>query len=71
MSTHRDFIIHMVFRPNGIRCSSSSFYHLVSMALPLSGYSRTIPDCPFTDPDGIRLEVTNYRQERRERHDNW
>jgi len=25
----------------------------------------------FTDPDGIRLEVTNYRQERRDRHDNW
>lgn len=25
----------------------------------------------FTDPDGIRLEVTNYRQERRERHNNW
>jgi glyoxylase I family protein len=25
----------------------------------------------FTDPDGIRLEVTNYRQERRERHDTW
>ena len=25
----------------------------------------------FTDPDGIRLEVTNYRMERRERHDNW
>ena len=25
----------------------------------------------FTDPDGIRLEVTNYRQERRERHDSW
>jgi len=25
----------------------------------------------FDDPDGIRLEVTNYRQERRERHDNW
>lgn len=24
-----------------------------------------------TDPDGIRLEVTNYRQERRERHDRW
>ena len=23
----------------------------------------------FTDPDGIRLEVTNYRQERRDRHD--
>jgi catechol 2,3-dioxygenase-like lactoylglutathione lyase family enzyme len=25
----------------------------------------------FTDPDGIRLEVTNYRQERRERFENW
>ena len=25
----------------------------------------------LTDPDGIRLEITNYRQERRERHDNW
>jgi len=25
----------------------------------------------FTDPDGIRLEVTNYRMERRERHDDW
>lgn len=24
-----------------------------------------------SDPDGIRLEVTNYRQERRERHDRW
>jgi len=25
----------------------------------------------FCDPDGLRLEVTNYRLERRERHDNW
>jgi len=25
----------------------------------------------FTDPDGICLEVTNYRLERRERHDSW
>jgi catechol 2,3-dioxygenase-like lactoylglutathione lyase family enzyme len=25
----------------------------------------------FTDPDGIRLEITNYRQERRERYENW
>lgn len=25
----------------------------------------------FTDPDGIRLEVTNYRLERRKRHDSW
>jgi catechol 2,3-dioxygenase-like lactoylglutathione lyase family enzyme len=25
----------------------------------------------FTAPDGLRLEITNYRQERRERHDHW
>jgi glyoxylase I family protein len=25
----------------------------------------------FSDPDGIRLEITNYRLERRQRHDNW
>jgi glyoxylase I family protein len=25
----------------------------------------------FSDPDGIRLEITNYRQQRRSRHDNW
>jgi glyoxylase I family protein len=25
----------------------------------------------FEDPDGIRLEVTNYRAERRKRHDDW
>ncbi|HEY6895930.1 MAG TPA: VOC family protein [Rhodocyclaceae bacterium] len=25
----------------------------------------------FNDPDGVRLEVTNYRQERRDRHDKW
>ena len=25
----------------------------------------------FSDPDGIRLEITNYRQERRKRHDEW
>ncbi|MET0543178.1 MAG: VOC family protein [Variovorax sp.] len=25
----------------------------------------------FSDPDGIRLEITNYRQARRDRHDHW
>jgi catechol 2,3-dioxygenase-like lactoylglutathione lyase family enzyme len=25
----------------------------------------------FEDPDGLRLEITNYRQERRDRHDRW
>ena len=25
----------------------------------------------FSDPDGIRLEITNYRQERRKRFEKW
>jgi glyoxylase I family protein len=25
----------------------------------------------LADPDGLRLEITNYRQERRQRYDNW
>jgi len=25
----------------------------------------------FSDPDGMRLEITNYRRERRQRHDHW
>jgi len=25
----------------------------------------------LSDPDGVRLEITNYRQERRQRHDDW
>lgn len=39
-----------------------------------AGHSEYAPDywaTFFTDPDGIRLEITNYRQERRDRHDNW
>ena len=27
--------------------------------------------CFFSDPDGIRLEITNYRSERRQHHDRW
>lgn len=37
-------------------------------------YPQYAPDYFATfleDPDGIRVEVTNYRQERRERHDRW
>jgi len=35
------------------------------------GYASDYWPVFFADPDGIRLEVTHYRQERRERHDNW
>ena len=43
-------------------------------ATPARQYPEYSPDywaTFFTDPDGIRLEVTNYRQERRSRHDAW
>lgn len=35
------------------------------------GYAPDYYALFLDDPDGIRLEVTNYRQERRERHDHW
>lgn len=43
-------------------------------ATPAQLYPQYAPDywaTFFTDPDGIRLELTNYRQERRDRHDHW
>jgi len=47
--------------------------HGISVSEPKS-YPEYAPDyfaVYFSDPDGIRLEITNYRQERRHRHDNW
>ena len=35
------------------------------------GYASDYWATFFRDPDGVRLEVTNYRQERRDRHDAW
>lgn len=43
-------------------------------ATPAAVYTDYAPDYHatfFRDPDGIRLEISNYRQERRERHDRW
>jgi catechol 2,3-dioxygenase-like lactoylglutathione lyase family enzyme len=43
-------------------------------ASPAQPYPEYAPDYHatfLTDPDGIRLEITNYREERRERHDRW
>ena len=43
-------------------------------ATPAALHDQYAPDywaTFFTDPDDIRLEVTNYRAERRERHDKW
>lgn len=46
----------------GVDCSEPSLYPQYA-----PDYFATF----VTDPDGIRVEVTNYRQERRERHDRW
>ena len=43
-------------------------------ASPPKLYPEYAPDYHatfFQDPDGLRLEVSNYRTERRQRHDNW
>ena len=65
-----------------LRVDSTAEVHAVAERLRSAGidaseaklYPQYAPDYTatfFTDPDGIRLEVTNYRQERRDRHDNW
>lgn len=49
-------------RSQGIQASEAKRYPQYA-----PDYSATF----FEDPDGIRLEVTNYRDERRQRHDHW
>lgn len=46
----------------GVACSSPQLY---------PEYAPDYYAIFFSDPDGIRLEVTNYRQERRKRCDDW
>jgi glyoxylase I family protein len=65
-----------------LRVDSTAEVHAVAEQLRSAGidatearlYPQYAPDYTatfFSDPDGIRLEITNYRQERRERHDKW
>lgn len=65
-----------------LRVESIAEVHAVAAQLQQAGIAATdaklypdyAPDYTatfFTDPDGVRLEVTNYRQERRDRHDHW
>jgi glyoxylase I family protein len=64
------------------RVASEADVRAVAAALQAHGVAATEPALHtdyapdywatyFTDPDGVRLEVTNYRQERQERHDHW
>jgi catechol 2,3-dioxygenase-like lactoylglutathione lyase family enzyme len=50
------------FTEDGVTCSSPHLY---------PEYAPDYYAIFFSDPDGIRLEVTNYRQERRKRFDDW
>ena len=43
----------------------------VNQPKPYPEYAADYFSVYFSDPDGLRLEVTNYRLERRQRHDNW
>jgi catechol 2,3-dioxygenase-like lactoylglutathione lyase family enzyme len=43
----------------------------VSAPCPYPEYAPDYFACFFSDPDGVRLEITNYRAERRHRHDHW
>jgi hypothetical protein len=50
------------FREAGVVCSDPQLY---------PEYAPDYYAIFFSDPDGIRLEVTNYRDERRERFEKW
>jgi glyoxylase I family protein len=65
-----------------LRVDTAGDVHAVADELRAAGIAATeakfypeyAPDYVATfleDPDGIRLEITNYRQERRDRHDGW
>ncbi len=68
---------HFCFRVNSADEVKAVAVQLLGVGISASEakiYPQYAPDywaTFFTDPDGICLEVTNYRLERRERHDNW
>jgi glyoxylase I family protein len=69
---------HLCFRVDSIADVVSVAKSLRDAGIEASEPTKLYQDYPpdywatfFTGPDGIRLEVGNYRQERRERHDTW
>lgn len=68
---------HLCLRVNSIEDVQSAAQRLEQSgirATPAQLYPDYAPDYAatfFEDPDGLRLEITNYRAERRERHDRW
>ena len=65
---------HLCLRVDGaedVKCVAAELNARGIAASPARLYPEYAPDYVatfLTDPDGIRLEVTNYRAERRERH---
>lgn len=79
-STHDSYspgLHHLCLRVNSAEEVAEVALRLRSLGIDASEaqlYPEYAPDywaTFFKDPDGIRLEVTNFRQERRDRHDNW
>ena len=68
---------HFCFRVEDASAVDRVAKHLVASgveASPPQLYPEYAPDYYatfFADPDGLRLEVTNFRAERRERHARW
>lgn len=68
---------HLCFRVENEAAVREAADRLKANKIPVSEpllYSEYAPDyfaVFFSDPDGVRLEITNYREERRQRHDNW
>jgi glyoxylase I family protein len=57
-----------------VRATAEALCALGLDATAAKTYPEYAPDYVatfVTDPDGIRLEITNYREERRWRHDRW
>jgi len=68
---------HICLRVEGEQEVKDTAKKLKELNIPVTEpkrYSEYAPDyfaVFFTDPDGVQLEITNYRQERRQKHDNW
>jgi glyoxylase I family protein len=68
---------HFCFRVEDARAIDAIAQRFEALGVECSApqlYPEYAPDyCAifFSDPDGIRLEVTNFRQERRKRYDDW
>ena len=68
---------HLCFRVERAEDVKEAARMLAGVNVPI-GEPRLYPEYApdyfavfLTDPDGIRLEITNYRLERRQRHDHW